>query len=54
MDKKKHFNFSKKQKITIFSLLAILILIASVVGFLFLDFTTTPTKEIRILLKLIL
>ncbi|WP_338854656.1 LCP family protein [Clostridium perfringens] len=33
MDKKKHFNFSKKQKITIFSLLAILILIASVVGF---------------------
>ena len=33
MDKKKQFNFSKKQKITIFSLLAILILIASVVGF---------------------
>ncbi|MGU8402061.1 LCP family protein [Clostridium perfringens] len=33
MDKKKHFNFSKKQKITIFSLLVILILIASVVGF---------------------
>ena len=33
MDKKKQFNFSKKQKITIFSLLAILILIASIVGF---------------------
>lgn len=33
MDEKKHFNFSKKQKITIFSLLTILILIASVVGF---------------------
>ena len=33
MDKKKHFNFSKKQKITIFSLIAILILIASIVGF---------------------
>lgn len=33
MDKKKQFNFSKKQKITIFSLIAILILITSVVGF---------------------
>lgn len=33
MDEKKHFNFSKKQKITIFSLLTILILITSVVGF---------------------
>lgn len=33
MDKKKQFNFSKKQKITIFSLIAILILIASLVGF---------------------
>ena len=33
MDKKKQFNFSKKQKITIFSLIAILILIASIVGF---------------------
>ncbi len=54
MDEKKHFNFSKKQKITIFSLLTILILIASVVGFLFLDFTITPTKEIQIQLRLIL
>ncbi|WP_300256968.1 LCP family protein [Clostridium sp.] len=33
MDKNKHFNFSKKQKITIFSLLIILILIASIVVF---------------------
>lgn len=33
MDKKKQFNFSKKQKITIFSLISILILITSVVGF---------------------
>lgn len=33
MDKKKPFNFSKKQKITIFSLLAIFTLIVSVVGF---------------------
>lgn len=33
MDKKKRFNFSKKQKITIFSLLAIFTLIVSVVGF---------------------
>lgn len=51
MDKKKHFNFSKKQKITIFSLLAILILIASVVGFFIFRFynhsyegNTDPTK----------
>ncbi|HAT4070474.1 TPA: LCP family protein [Clostridium perfringens] len=51
MDKKKHFNFSKKQKITIFSLLAILILIASVVGFFIFRFynhsyegNTNPAK----------
>ncbi|MFR4052677.1 MAG: LCP family protein [Clostridium perfringens] len=45
MDKKKHFNFSKKQKITIFSLLAILILIASVVGFFVFRFYNHSYEE---------
>ena len=40
MDEKKHFNFSKKQKITIFSLLTILILIASIVSFFVFRFYT--------------
>ena len=40
MDKKKYFNFSKKQKIIIFSFLTIIILIASIVSFFVFRFYT--------------